>query len=66
MAAAAGDICLAPPAGVQEGDRVAFKTSPCFVDSLWEVFGPLLAGVPLVAVPQAVMKDPAQVGVLSG
>jgi nonribosomal peptide synthetase protein BlmIV len=46
----------------QEGDRMAFKTSPCFVDSVWEVLGPLLAGVPLVTVPPAVMRDPAQVG----
>ena len=23
---------------------VAFKTSPCFVDHLWELFGPLLLG----------------------
>eukprot|EP00887_Chlorella_sp_A99_P006889 scaffold2.g6889.t1 len=30
------------------GDRVAFRTAPCFVDSVWEVFGPLLAGVPLL------------------
>ena len=25
-------------------DVVAFKTSPCFVDHLWEVFAPLLTG----------------------
>lgn len=45
---------------------MAFKTSPCFVDSVWEVFGPLLAGVPLVTVPPAVMRDSAQVGGGSG
>ncbi|KAL4443594.1 hypothetical protein ABPG75_011331 [Micractinium tetrahymenae] len=44
----------------QPGDRVAFKTATCFVDSVWEVFGPLLAGVPLVAVPQAMMRRPAE------
>lgn len=26
------------------GDRVAFKTATTFVDSMWEMFGPLLAG----------------------
>ena len=28
----------------QEGDVACFKTSPAFVDSLWELFGPLVAG----------------------
>ncbi|GAB4818312.1 hypothetical protein N2152v2_005358 [Parachlorella kessleri] len=42
-------------------DRVAFRTSPCFVDSIWEIFGPLLAGVPLLAVPQALATSPQQV-----
>lgn len=46
--------------GVQAGDRVAFKTKPTFVDSVWEVLGPLLAGATLAAVPQAVMRDPGQ------
>ncbi|PRW56561.1 non-ribosomal peptide synthetase [Chlorella sorokiniana] len=44
----------------QAGGRVAFKTAPAFVDSVWEVFGPLLAGVPLVALPRSVGRDPAQ------
>jgi hypothetical protein len=43
------------------GDCVAFKTSPCFVDSLWEIFGPLLAGAPLLAIPQASLTSPRQV-----
>lgn len=30
---------------------VAASTSPCFVDSIWEIFGPLLAGVPMLIVP---------------
>lgn len=30
-------------------DVVAFKTSPCFVDHLWELFGPLLSGMQLNA-----------------
>ena len=46
---------------MQPGDRVALKTSPCFVDSVWEVFGPLLAGATLVVVPQAVARNPRQV-----
>lgn len=46
----------------QAGDCVAFKTAPAFVDSVWEVFGPLLAGVPLVAVPRSVGRDPGEVG----
>jgi hypothetical protein len=43
---------------------VAFKTSPCFVDSVWEVFAPLLAGATLVVVPHSVMRDAQQVGCL--
>ena len=27
------------------GDVVAFKTSTCFVDHLWELFAPLLLGI---------------------
>ncbi|MFN8598686.1 MAG: amino acid adenylation domain-containing protein [Anaerolineae bacterium] len=33
------------------------KTYLSFVDSVWEIFGPLLAGVPLVLVPDEVLKD---------
>lgn len=40
---------------------MAFKTAPAFVDSVWEMFGPLLAGLPLVAVPRSAGRDPAQV-----
>jgi amino acid adenylation domain-containing protein len=36
------------------------KTSLNFVDSVWEIFGPLLCGVPLVLIPDEVVKDPAQ------
>lgn len=35
------------------------KTSLCFVDSLWELLGPLLRGVPTIIVPEAEAKDPA-------
>ncbi len=34
------------------------KTALSFVDSIWEIFGPLLHGVPSVVVPDAVVKDP--------
>ncbi|HEU0076034.1 MAG TPA: amino acid adenylation domain-containing protein, partial [Longimicrobiaceae bacterium] len=34
------------------------KTSLAFVDSVWEVFGPLLAGVPSVLVPDEDARDP--------
>ncbi|HEY6122092.1 MAG TPA: non-ribosomal peptide synthetase, partial [Pyrinomonadaceae bacterium] len=33
------------------------KTSLSFVDSIWEIFGPLLKGVPLVIIPDEVVKD---------
>ena len=34
------------------------KTSIGFVDSVWEIFGPLLQSVPLVMVPDEVVRDP--------
>ena len=34
------------------------KTALSFVDSIWEIFGPLLQGVPSVVVPDAAVKDP--------
>lgn len=34
------------------------KTSLSFVDSVWEIFGPLLQGVPSVIIPDDVVKDP--------
>jgi acyl carrier protein len=33
------------------------KTSLSFVDSIWEIFGPLLSGVPLVIFAEDVVKD---------
>src|SRR5438034_2309036 len=36
------------------------KTALSFVDSIWEIFGPLLQGVRLVIIPDEVVKDPAQ------
>jgi amino acid adenylation domain-containing protein len=36
------------------------KTALSFVDSIWEIFGPLLQGVPLVIIPDETVKDPAR------
>lgn len=47
---------------LRPGHRVAFRTAPCFVDSIWEVFGPLLAGVQLLPVPQRAVPSAQQVG----
>jgi amino acid adenylation domain-containing protein len=43
------------------GEEVcAQKTSLSFVDSIWELFGPLLQGVPLVLFPEEMVKDPSR------
>lgn len=34
------------------------KTAISFVDSVWEIFGPLLAGVPQVIIPTATLLEP--------
>ena len=39
------------------GEVCCQKTSLSFVDSIWEIFGPLLAGVPLVVFPDDDVKD---------
>ncbi|HEU4507290.1 MAG TPA: amino acid adenylation domain-containing protein, partial [Pyrinomonadaceae bacterium] len=39
------------------GEVCCQKTSLNFVDSVWEIFGPLLQGVPLVVIPDEVAKD---------
>ncbi len=36
------------------------KTTLSFVDSIWEIFGPLLQGLPLVIIPDDTVKDPAR------
>jgi amino acid adenylation domain-containing protein len=43
----------------EPGEVCCQKTALNFVDSIWETFGPLLRGVPLVVIPDAVLKDPA-------
>ena len=39
-------------------EKCCAKTSLSFVDSVWEIFGPLLQGVPLVLIPDEILKDP--------
>ncbi len=34
------------------------KTSISFVDSIWEMLGPLLQGIPTVIIPDEIVKDP--------
>jgi len=42
----------------QPGDVCCQKTNLTFVDSIWEIFGPLLAGIPTVIIPQDSVRDP--------
>ena len=41
-----------------EGEVCCQKTTLSFVDSIWEIFGPLLAGVPSVILSQEDARDP--------
>lgn len=40
-------------------DVVCFHTAPTFVDSLWQIFGPLLGGIPCLVLPPPASRDPA-------
>lgn len=42
------------------GEVCCQKTALSFVDSVWEVFGPLLQGVRVVIIPDMAVKDPRQ------
>jgi amino acid adenylation domain-containing protein len=42
----------------QPGEVACLRSSPAFVDSLWELFGPLAGGVPLVIATGDEMADP--------
>jgi amino acid adenylation domain-containing protein len=42
------------------GEVCCQKTTLSFVDSVWEIFGPLLQGVQTVIIPDGVVKDPQQ------
>jgi amino acid adenylation domain-containing protein len=44
----------------QPGEVCCQKTNLGFVDSVWEIFGPLLAGVPNLIIPQETMGDPEE------
>ncbi len=44
----------------QAGEVCCQKTNLGFVDSVWEIFGPLLAGVPSVIIPQETLHDPEE------
>jgi len=44
----------------QPGEVCCQKTNLGFVDSVWEIFGPLLVGVPNVIIPQETMRDPEE------
>ena len=44
----------------QPGEVCCQKTNIGFVDSIWEIFGPLLAGVCSVIIPQEVARDPEE------
>jgi amino acid adenylation domain-containing protein len=44
----------------QAGEVCCQKTNLGFVDSVWEIFGPLLAGTPSVIIPQEVVRDPEE------
>ncbi|MEC4892943.1 MAG: amino acid adenylation domain-containing protein [Oscillatoria sp. PMC 1051.18] len=42
------------------GEVCCQKTSLNFVDSIWEIFGPLLQGIPTVVISDRVVKNPQQ------
>ena len=42
------------------------KTALSFVDSVWEIFGPLLQGVPTVVIPDDVVVDPVRMSEIIG
>jgi len=44
----------------QPGEVCCQKTNLGFVDSIWEIFGPLLAGIPNVIIPQEAVRDPEE------
>jgi amino acid adenylation domain-containing protein len=44
----------------QIGEVCCQKTNLGFVDSVWEIFGPLLAGIPSVILPPEVVRDPEE------
>jgi amino acid adenylation domain-containing protein len=45
--------------GFGADDVFCLRTSINFIDSLWEIFGALMHGIPLVILPAAAARDPA-------
>jgi len=44
----------------EAGEVCCQKTTLNFVDSIWEIFGPLLKGVPIVIISDEAVKDPSR------
>jgi thioesterase domain-containing protein/acyl carrier protein len=44
----------------EAGEICCQKTTLSFVDSVWEIFGPLLQGIPTIIIPDETLKDPRQ------
>lgn len=42
----------------ETGEVLCHKTSLNFIDAVWEIFGPLLRGIPAVILPASSVKDP--------
>ena len=44
----------------ESGEVCCAKASLSFVDSIWEIFGPMLRGTPVVVIPEETVKDVGQ------
>ncbi len=44
----------------EAGEVCCQKTSLNFVDSVWEIFGPLLQGIPTLYIPDTIVKQPME------
>ena len=49
----------------QANEMSCIETSLSFVDSVWEVFGPLLKGIPSIIIPDQMVKDPRLIKTLA-
>ena len=49
---------------IESSERCLMRTSPAFVDSVAEVFGPLCAGATLVLCPESAANDPERLAAL--
>ncbi len=41
-----------------DGEVACQRTATTFVDSIWEIFGPLLRGCPILIAPNSIVKEP--------